>query len=150
MFCAQGWDRRREVSPIKGSDSGRTLGSAARTTTHPSHSELESHRSETLRTSHVCLTGGGDSVTVCLRDVTANSVRFTLMAELEKPRSLGQPGPDAKPVVEWRTSMSLLIKRSHHRKATSLATSFAVLGACVLTAVAPSGTAHAADTATIN
>ena len=46
--------------------------------------------------------------------------------------------------------MSLLIKRSHHRKATSLATSFAVLGACVLTAVAPSGTAHAADTATIN
>ena len=39
---------------------------------------------------------------------------------------------------------------THRRKAVSLAASLAVLGACALTAVTPSGTAHAADSATIN
>lgn len=46
--------------------------------------------------------------------------------------------------------MPLMTLRVHSRKAVSVAASLAVLGACALTAVAPSGTAHAADTATIN
>jgi len=46
--------------------------------------------------------------------------------------------------------MALLTIRTRSRKGVSLAASLAVLAACVLTAVAPSGTAHAADTATIN
>ena len=46
--------------------------------------------------------------------------------------------------------MSLPVRRFHRRKAISLATGLVVLGACALTVVLPSGTAYAADTATIN
>jgi len=46
--------------------------------------------------------------------------------------------------------MPFMAIHTHSRKAVSLAASLAVLGACALTAVTPSGTAHAADTATIN